>query len=73
MVARLVVARILELGGYFVRQVGSHARYAAKYRQAGVEATCSTTVPMHRGDIPLGTLRAIEKDLEPAFGKRWLR
>jgi len=33
----------------------------------------ATTVPQHAGDIPSGTLRAIERDLEPAFGKGWLR
>jgi predicted RNA binding protein YcfA (HicA-like mRNA interferase family) len=37
------------------------------------ETTVATTVPQHAGDIPAGTLRAIERDLEPAFGKGWLR
>jgi len=36
-------------------------------------ACVSTTVAQHAGDIPAGTLRAIERDLEPAFGKGWLR
>lgn len=31
------------------------------------------TVAQHIGDIPAGTLRAIERDLEVAFGKGWLR
>lgn len=33
-----------------------------------------TTVPMHPGDLGLGLLKAIEKDLSPclAFGLRWL-
>jgi hypothetical protein len=26
-----------------------------------------------RRDIPIGTLRAIEKDMEPIFGQGWLR
>jgi predicted RNA binding protein YcfA (HicA-like mRNA interferase family) len=35
---------------------------------------CRTTVPVHRGeDLPPGTLRAIERDLEPCLGKGWLR
>jgi hypothetical protein len=40
---------------------------------AGRQATVRTTVAQHAGDIPAGTLRAIERDLEPAFGKGWLR
>jgi hypothetical protein len=39
----------------------------------GREITVVTTVPQHAGDIRDGTLRAIERDLEPAFGKGWLR
>ncbi|MDQ6877669.1 MAG: hypothetical protein M3082_08195 [Candidatus Dormibacteraeota bacterium] len=35
---------------------------------------CRTTVPVHRGqDLPAGTLRAIERDLEPCLGRRWLQ
>jgi hypothetical protein len=37
------------------------------------EAKVATTVSQHAGDIPAGTLRAIERDLEPALGKGWLR
>lgn len=74
MTARYVVKRILALGGHFARQVGSHARYSATYSDAaGNDATCHTTVPMHSGDIPRRTLRSIEKAMEPAFGKGWLR
>jgi hypothetical protein len=40
---------------------------------AGRQAAVATTVAQHTGDIPAGTLRAIERDLEPAFGKGWLR
>lgn len=48
-----------------VRQVGSHVRM-----QCG---KCSTTVPVHAGeDIKKGTLRGIERDLEPCLGKGWL-
>jgi predicted RNA binding protein YcfA (HicA-like mRNA interferase family) len=32
---------------------------------------CRTTIPMHGGDIPVGTLRAIQKQLEPCLGKNW--
>lgn len=56
------------------RQVGSHRRYLVRYADAaGKQATVATTVPQHAGDMPSGTLRAIERDLEPAFGKGWLR
>ncbi len=72
--AREVAARIERLGGRFVRQVGSHARYEADYRREdGTEGRVATAVAMHPGDIPTGTLRKIEKDLQPAFGKGWLR
>ncbi len=36
--------------------------------------TCMTTIPRHQGeDIAPGTLRAIERQLEPCLGRRWLR
>ena len=57
---------ILALGGQKLRQKGSHARFGcacSRYR---------TTVPMHRGDLGVGLLKAIEKDLEPCFGQKWL-
>jgi len=45
-----------------------------KYRAAGgaPPVTVHVIVPQHRGDIPVGTLRGIERALEPAFGKGWL-
>jgi predicted RNA binding protein YcfA (HicA-like mRNA interferase family) len=56
------------------RQVGAHRRYVATYTgPTGRQVTVMTTVAQHPGDIPAGTLRAIERDLEPAFGKGWLR
>jgi predicted RNA binding protein YcfA (HicA-like mRNA interferase family) len=55
-------------GGIHIRTVGSHRRY--KVERDGVVA--STAVPMHPGEIPTGTLRAIERQLEPALGKKWL-
>ena len=64
--AREVNQRIEARGGVMVRQKGSHRRYRA--------GDSFTTVPQHGGrDIPAGTLRAIERDLEPEFGKGWLR
>ena len=74
MKSREVNRRIERLGGTQTRQVGSHRRYAAIYTKAdGSAATAYTTVPQHAAsDIPAGTLKAIEKDLEPAFGKGWL-
>jgi predicted RNA binding protein YcfA (HicA-like mRNA interferase family) len=66
--------RIERLGGVMVRQTGSHRRYVVTYTDAvGAQATVATTVAQHVGDIPVGTLRAIERDLEPALGKGWLR
>ena len=73
MKAREVNRRIERLGGVMVRQVGSHRRYAVTYTTAaGHEASAVTIVAQHPGDIPRGTLHAIETDLEPAFGRRWL-
>jgi len=66
--------RIERLGGVMIRQTGSHRRYVVTYANVGgAEAKAATTVPQHSGDIPAGTLRAIERDLEPALGKGWLR
>jgi predicted RNA binding protein YcfA (HicA-like mRNA interferase family) len=48
-----------------VRRKGSHAIY----RTPG---GCQTVVPLHTGDIPVGTLRAIQRQLEPCLGKGWL-
>jgi predicted RNA binding protein YcfA (HicA-like mRNA interferase family) len=72
--AREVNRRIERLGGVMVRQVGSHRRYVVVFTDdVGAEAKAATTVPQHTGDIPVGTLRAIERDLEAALGKGWLR
>jgi integrase/recombinase XerD len=49
-------------------------RIGARYRATDGVETRFTTVPMHGSrDIAAGTLRAIEKDMEPVFGKGWLR
>ena len=72
--AREVNRRIERLGGVMARQVDSHRRYVVTYTDAaGEQVTVTTTVAQHTGDIPAGTLRAIERDLEPAFVKGWLR
>lgn len=68
--AREVCRRIERLGGIHVGSGGSHRKYVALY---GDDGRCRTSVPMHGGDVKPGTLRAIERDLEPAFGRRWLR
>ena len=60
------MARVLEKrGAVLVRQKGSHAVYRVGVAQG--------VVPMHRGDVPVGTLRAIEKNFEPELGPGWLK
>ncbi len=61
--------KIERLGGYQLRQRGSHRRYEA----IKGTITARTTVPQHAGDIPAGTLRSIEKAMEPVFGQGWLQ
>lgn len=69
MKSRDVNRRIENNGGFILRQRGSHRFYTVTID--GV--TGQTTVPQHTGDIPIGLLRKIEKDLEPVLGKGWLR
>lgn len=69
MKAREVDRRIEALGGVILRQRGSHRFY--RVERGGTVG--HTTVPQHAGDIPAGLLRKIERDLEPALGKGWLR
>jgi predicted RNA binding protein YcfA (HicA-like mRNA interferase family) len=74
MKAREVNRRIERLGGVVIRQVGSQRRNVVAFTDGtGAEAKMATTVPQHAGDIPAGTLRAIERDLEAALGRGWLR
>ncbi|RUR03011.1 type II toxin-antitoxin system HicA family toxin [Labedella endophytica] len=61
--------RIEKLGGRPLRQRGSHLFFEAEFN--GVKG--HTTVPQHSGDIPKGLLSKIQRDLEPVFGKGWLR
>ncbi|TMK78515.1 MAG: addiction module toxin, HicA family [Actinobacteria bacterium] len=66
MTGRQLLRRLRKLGCEEVRQRGSHVRVRC--------GRCETTVPVHAGeDLPPGTLRAIERDLEPCLGKKWLR
>jgi len=63
--------RIERLGGKMLRQRGSHRVYWAICPDG---SSVQTVVPQHVGrDVAPGTVRAIEKDLEPAFGKGWLK
>ena len=63
-----LVRRLVALGCEKLRQNGSHVRMVSPCGR------CHTTVPVHAGkDIPKGTLRAIERDMEPCLGKGWLR
>jgi predicted RNA binding protein YcfA (HicA-like mRNA interferase family) len=66
MTAREVVRALTRLGAVEVRQKGSHRRYVSACGK------CATTVAMHAGDIPKGTLRSIERAMEPCYGKGWL-
>ncbi|MBV8196483.1 MAG: type II toxin-antitoxin system HicA family toxin [Candidatus Dormibacteraeota bacterium] len=67
MVASVAKLRqLLHRKGYSeVRQSGSHL----VVRCDG----CQTVIPVHSGDLPSGTLRAIERDLEPCLVRRWLQ
>ncbi len=72
--ARVIVRRIEDLGGYHVRTRGSHATYAAVQRddEGEVVMTAKAQVPLHGGDMAPGTVRSIQRQLEPVFGPRWL-
>ncbi len=62
------VLRIVERAGCSrLRQRGSHVIVRCP-------GGCQTVIPVHGGDdIATGTLRAIERALEPCLGKGWLR
>ena len=66
MTAREVLRIIAARGGEVVRQRGSHVRVRV--------GECFATVPDHGSrDLPPGTLRSIERQLEPCLGRGWLR
>ena len=74
MTAREVIRLIERNGGVLLRQRGSQRQYEARAILAdGTEITARTTVAQHAGDVRPGTLRSIERDLEPVFGKGWLK
>jgi predicted RNA binding protein YcfA (HicA-like mRNA interferase family) len=52
-------------GAVAVRQKGSHRLFRFE--------NCQSVVPQHNGDVPVGTVKSIEKDFEPVFGKGWLK
>src|SRR2546430_15961843 len=54
MTAREVVAALKADGWLLVRTKGSHAQYRHPTKPTLV------TVPMHAGDLPIGTLKSIE-------------
>lgn len=63
--AREVIRLVESKGGTVVRQKGSHVRV-----RAGI---CFAIVPDHGArDVPVGTLRAIERQLAPCLGAGWL-
>jgi len=64
--AREVIRALTRNGAVEVRQVGSHKRFVSACGE------CATTVAMHPGDIKKGTLHAIERAMEPCYGKGWL-
>ncbi len=63
--AKEIVKALSKRGAVLVVQKGSHAKYRFE--------NCVSTVPMHNGDVPKGTVAAIIKDFEPVFGKGWLK
>ena len=66
MKAKELIKVLKQRGCVKIRQKGSHVRI-----QCG---ECSTTIPVHAGeDLGKGLLRAIEKDLEPCLGEKWLQ
>jgi predicted RNA binding protein YcfA (HicA-like mRNA interferase family) len=62
--ARDLLRLLRRLGCVEVRQRGSHVLVRC--------GECTAVVPVHAGeDIKTGTLRAIERQLEPCLGKGW--
>ena len=67
MTGRVILRRVERLGCELVRRRGSHVIV----RCVG---GCQTVIPVHRGeDLPIGTLRSIERVLAPCVGEGWLR
>jgi predicted RNA binding protein YcfA (HicA-like mRNA interferase family) len=64
MKAEEVVKILKDAGAEWRQGKGSHRVYSF--------GECTTVVPMHSGDMPKGTLRAIERQMEPCLGRKWL-
>ena len=73
MTSREVIRLIERKGGVLLRQRGSHRQYEARAILVDGTEVIARTVAQHAGDVRPGTLRAIERDLEPVFGKGWLK
>jgi len=67
MTAREVIARnrTLDPAARVVHQVGSHQKW--RMHDGSI-----VVVPVHDGDVPIGTLRSIERQAASALGHRWL-
>ena len=67
MTARSVIRRIraIDPAAKVVHQVGSHQKWR-------LSDGSSVLIPIHAGDIPIGTLRSIERQGEKALGAKWL-
>lgn len=64
MTARVIIRKLRERGCGSVRQRGSHRIWRC--------GNCQSVIPLHAGDLTPGTLRSIERDLEPCLGLKWL-
>jgi predicted RNA binding protein YcfA (HicA-like mRNA interferase family) len=66
MTGRSVIRRIraLDHAAKVVHQVGSHQKWRLSYGS-------SVIVPIHRGDVPIGTLRSIQRQGEKGLGAKW--
>ena len=65
MTSRELVKLLKRNGCHFIRSgKGSHQLW-------GCPGGCEDSIPMHPGDIPNGTLRAILKSFEACLGKDW--
>ena len=63
--AKDLLRLLKRLGCVEVRQKGSHVIVRC--------GNCTSVVPVHAGeDLKIGTLKAIERQLEPCLGKGWM-
>jgi predicted RNA binding protein YcfA (HicA-like mRNA interferase family) len=53
--------KLRRLGFRVIRQGGNHEIWESP------DSTRRTAIPLHRGDVPLGTLRAILRELDISF------